>query len=97
MFCLDTANGGNEQVGAALEWLKQQASDIFLIAGNVGSSQGFEWLEAQGADAIRVGIAGGSVCETRTETGVFVPAPYAVAEACAVRRRALIIGDGGVR
>jgi IMP dehydrogenase len=37
------------------------------------------------------------VCETRTETGVFVPTPYAVAEAARVRRRALIIGDSGVR
>ncbi len=44
-----------------------------------------------------MGIAGGSVCETKTETGVFVPTASAVAEAVTVRRRALIIGDGGVR
>ncbi len=67
------------------------------MAGNVASAEAFSWLEEQGADAIRVGIAGGSVCETRTETGVYVPTPYSVAEIAAVRKRALIIGDGGVR
>jgi len=68
-----------------------------VIAGNVASAEGFRWLEEQGADAVRVGIAGGSVCETRTETGVYVPTLYAVAEAVQVRSRALIIGDSGVR
>jgi len=97
IVCLDSANGGHEQVGQAIDWIKSRYADLFLIAGNVASAQVFEWLEGRGADAIRVGIAGGSVCETRTETGVFVPTPYAVAEAAAVRRRALIIGDGGVR
>jgi IMP dehydrogenase len=97
LFCLDTANGAHRQVERAIAWIRNQASDVFLIAGNVASAETFSWLEEQGADAIRVGIAGGSVCETKTETGVFVPTPYAVAEAVSVRRRALIIGDGGVR
>jgi IMP dehydrogenase len=61
------------------------------------SAEAFTWLEDRGADAIRVGIAGGAVCETRTETGVFVPTPYTVAEVAQVRRRALIVGDSGVR
>ena len=37
------------------------------------------------------------MCETRTETAVYAPTPHAVAEAAQVRRRALIIGDSGVR
>ncbi len=85
VFCLDTANGAHVQVEQALIWLRGRASDLFLVAGNVASAEAFRWLEERGADAIRVGIAGGSVCETRTETGVFVPTPYAVAEASAVR------------
>ena len=97
LFCLDTANGAHLQVEQALTWLRSQAPDVFLIAGNIASAETFSWLEERGADAIRVGIAGGSVCETRTETAVFVPTPYAVAEAASIRRRALIIGDGGVR
>lgn len=97
IICLDSANGGHLQVGRAIAWIKDRRRDVFVLAGNVASGDVFEWLEAQGADAIRVGIAGGSVCETKTETGVFAPTPYAVAEAVAARRRALIIGDGGVR
>ncbi len=97
VLCLDTANGAHEQVGAALVWARERCADAFLMAGNVASAEAFAWLEQRGADAIRVGIAGGAVCETRTETGVFVPTPYAVAEVAGVRRRALIVGDSGVR
>src|ERR671934_321411 len=97
IICLDTANGAHRQVASAISWIKERKADIFLIAGNVATAEAFRWLETEGADAIRVGIAGGSVCETRNETGVYVPTPYAVAEAASVRSRALIIGDGGVR
>lgn len=97
IICLDTANGAHRQVAHAIDRIKSTHGDVFLIAGNVATAEGFSWLEAEGADAIRVGIAGGSVCETRNETGVYVPTPYAVSEAASVRKRALIIGDGGVR
>ena len=96
-ICLDTANGAHHQVGVALTWTRERRDDVTLIAGNVASAEAFTWLEDRGADAIRVGIAGGAVCETRTETGVFVPTPYTVAEVAQVRRRALIVGDSGVR
>ena len=97
VVCLDTANGAHEQVGAAIDWVREQADDVFVIAGNVATAEAFRWLEDRGADAIRVGIAGGSVCETRTETAVYAPTPHAVAEVAQVRRRALIIGDSGIR
>jgi IMP dehydrogenase len=97
VVCLDTANGAHVQVAAAIEWVKRAAPDAYVIAGNVGSAETFRWLEEQGADAIRVGIGGGALCETRTETGVYAPTPQAVLEAAGVRRRALIVGDGGVR
>ena len=97
VFCLDTANGAHVQVKAAMNWCRAQARDIFVVAGNVASAEAFSWLQDQGADAIRVGIAGGSVCETRTETGVFVPTPYAVWECAQVKHHALVIGDSGVR
>jgi IMP dehydrogenase len=97
IFCLDTANGAHSQVEVALKYLREQAGDVFVITGNVASAEAFTWLEERGADAIRVGIAGGSVCETKTETGVFVPTPYAVHEVAQVRKSALIIADSGVR
>ena len=97
IICLDTANGAHSQVAAAMQWLRAQSEDVFIIAGNVATAEAFTWLEDLGVDAIRVGIAGGSVCETKTETGVFSPTPYSVAEAASVRKHALIIGDSGVR
>lgn len=97
IVCLDTANGAHEQVGHAVRWIRQQGTAVFLIAGNVASAETFRWLEDHDVDAIRVGIAGGSVCETRTETGVHAPTPYSVYECAQVRRHALIIADGGVR
>jgi IMP dehydrogenase/GMP reductase len=97
LVCLDTANGAHTQVASAIEWVKRAAPDAFVVTGNVGSAETFRWLEDQGADAIRVGIGGGALCETRTETGIYAPTPQSVLEAVGVRRRALIIGDGGVR
>jgi IMP dehydrogenase/GMP reductase len=97
IVCLDTANGAHLQVAAAIDRIRDAAPDAFVIAGNVASAEAFQWLEERGADAVRVGIAGGALCETRTETGVYTPTPQAVLEAVSVRRRALIIGDGGVR
>jgi IMP dehydrogenase len=97
IVCLDTANGAHEQVAHAVRWVRDQDPSVFLIAGNVATAETFRWLEDHGVDAIRVGIAGGSVCETRTETGVYAPTPYSVHECARVRRHALIIADGGIR
>ena len=97
VVCLDTANGAHTKVASAIAWVRRATPDPFVIAGNVGSAETFRWLEDQGADAIRVGIGGGALCETRNETGIYAPTPQAVLDAASVRRRALIIGDGGVR
>ena len=97
IICIDTANGAHVQVADTLAWIRSRDADVFVVAGNVASAEAFSFLEDAGADAIRVGIAGGSVCETRNETGVYSPTPYAVAEAASVRRRALIVGDSGIR
>jgi IMP dehydrogenase len=97
IVCLDTANGAHDQVAHAVRWVREQEPAVFLIAGNVATAETFVWLEDHGVDAIRVGIAGGSVCETRTETGVHAPTPYSVYECAQVRGHALIIADGGIR
>jgi IMP dehydrogenase/GMP reductase len=109
VFCLDTANGASTGVQRRLGILKDKYHDIFIVAGNVASPEAFRQLEGWGADAIRVGIAGGSVCETRTETGVYSPMATVIAE-CATRGHktlygpkekepnyALVIADGGIR
>jgi len=82
IFCIDTANGANQMVEKTIKRLKDTYSEIFIVAGNVASAETYRQLEDWGADAIRVGIAGGSVCETRTETGVYSPMA-SVVQACA--------------
>jgi len=106
VVCLDTANGASEMVHRALGTLKDKYPDIFIITGNVASWQAFQALESWGADAIRVGIAGGSVCGTRMETGVYSPMATAI-DNCAhyyrhnhniyYKRKALLIADGGIK
>lgn len=109
IFCIDTANGASVSVQETLGRLKQLYPDIFIVAGNIASAENFFELEKWGADAIRVGIAGGSVCETRTETGVYSPMATAIWE-CAQQghqnlvapkekplKPALLIADGGIK
>jgi IMP dehydrogenase/GMP reductase len=99
IFCIDTANGASETVQKTLGTLKDKYPDIFIITGNVASGENFHTLAMWGADAIRVGIAGGSVCETRTETGVYSPMASAILT-CANRNaqhKALLIADGGIK
>lgn len=96
IFCIDTANGANKMVERAIKTLKNGYPDIFIVTGNVASAETFLELESWGADAIRVGIAGGSVCETRTETGVYSPMA-SVIQQCANRIRTIYqpVGSGG--
>lgn len=111
VFCLDTANGASVRVQEVIGRLKDKYPDIFIIAGNVASVEAFNELEKWGADAIRVGIAGGSVCETRTETGVYSPMASVLIdiverrtkliprrfETFGIAGHAKIIADGGIK
>lgn len=78
-FCIDIANGASVQMERAVKTLKELCPDAFVVAGNVASSEGFWKLQEWGADAIRVGIGGGSACTTRDETGVYSPAATLIA------------------
>jgi IMP dehydrogenase/GMP reductase len=101
IFCLDTANGANIQIQKALLDGGVVLRESFIIAGNVATKEQFGYLASLGVHAIRVGIAGGSVCETRTETGVYMPTLESVCECSEYRdtlkNPPLIIADGGIR
>ena len=116
IFCFDTANGANRQVGRAIEKIKILAGSMlsdedrfYIIAGNVATEAGYEYLTNVGVDAVRVGIAAGSVCETKTETGIYLPTLESVRRCDKERNRLanlrngyrenlpLIIADGGIR
>ena len=66
-----------------------------IIAGNVATYAGADYLASCGADIIKVGIGGGSVCSTRIKTGFGVPTLTSVQQCARISRS--IIADGGIR
>lgn len=98
LFVVDTAHGHSARVLEKIRTLKRQFS-VEVIAGNVATAEGTQALIDAGADAVKVGIGGGSICTTRVVTGIGVPQLSAVI-ACAQaakKRNTSIIADGGIR
>lgn len=59
VFCIDVANGFSLTTAKCFVEIKKRHSDIWVIAGNVASKEGFQFLSELGVDAVRCGIAGG--------------------------------------
>lgn len=96
-LCLDVANGYQESFVDTVKTLRERHRAMPIMAGNVVTGEMVEELLLSGADIIKVGIGGGSVCTTRTMTGVGYPQLSAVIE-CADAAHGLgghIISDGG--
>jgi IMP dehydrogenase len=70
---IDVAHGHHQKVKWTIEHLNDYQPTLDIIAGNVATPEGAIDLIKWGADAIRVGVGGGSVCTTRMKTGVGVP------------------------
>ncbi len=94
-FCLDVAHAHAKYVGQTIKKVRQLIPEACLLAGNVATYAGADYLASCGADIIKVGIGGGSVCSTRIKTGFGVPTLYSVRECARVDRS--IIADGGLR
>ena len=102
VLLIDVAHGNTKQVRDAIAWCKQNLPNyVDVIAGNVATYEGAKNLVEWGADAIRVGIGNGSLCETRIRTGVGIPQVTALIDCVrAVEESGIdvpIIADGGVR
>lgn len=96
IVCVDVAHGHAKLVNQTIRTLRQRYKDnIAIIAGNVATYAGADYLAAAGADIIKVGIGGGSVCTTRIKTGFGVPQLSAIMMCRQVDRA--IIADGGIR
>jgi GMP reductase len=96
-ICIDVANGYSEPFVDAVKRIRSKYPDKVIIAGNVVSGEMVEELLLSGADLVKVGIGPGSVCTTRTKTGVGYPQLSAIIE-CADAAHGLggqIISDGG--
>jgi len=97
VILIDVAHGHHKFVKDAIENLKKHLpSHVDIIAGNVATTQGAIDLESWGADAIRVGIGGGSLCTTRIKTGFGVPNVTSLHD-CSLVVDVPIIACGGIR
>jgi len=94
-FCVDVAHAHAKYVGKTLKKLRQLLKDRCIMAGNVATYAGSDYLASCGADIIKAGIGGGSVCSTRIKTGFGVPMLTCIQD-CARTDRS-IVADGGIR
>jgi len=95
---VSTAHGHTAGVGEVVRLVRQAFPSLTLIAGNVTSGEGVEFLADCGADAIKVGQGPGSICTTRIVAGVGIPQLTAlyVASKPARARGVRILADGGI-
>lgn len=95
---LSSAHAHTKSMGEALRFLKKQFPSLTLIAGNVTSGEGIEYLAHAGADAIKIGQGPGSICTTRIVAGVGIPQLTAlyIAQQAAKGKNVRILADGGI-
>ncbi|NDV55709.1 IMP dehydrogenase [Parabacteroides sp. 52] len=71
VLCIDSSDGYSEWQYDTLVWIKETYGEKVLVgAGNVVDQEGFNYLADAGADFIKVGIGGGSICITREQKGI---------------------------
>jgi len=94
---IDVANAYHESFVDFVTKIREEYPEKIIIAGNVVTPNMTEELIIKGADIVKVGIGPGSVCTTRTQTGVGVPQFSAIME-CSDAANGVgghIIADGG--
>lgn len=101
VICVDIAHAHSTHCLNFVEHIAKTYPKLLLIAGNVATGKAAEELAAAGADVVKVGIGGGSICSTRGTTGNGVPQLTAIidaAEALDYRGyNAKLISDGGIK
>lgn len=101
IILVDVAHGHHSNMEVALAELKAHLTEgvTDVIAGNIATAEAAEDLIAWGADGLRVGIGGGSLCTTRVKTGFGVPNVTSIEEVFKVAEGAgvPIMADGGIK
>lgn len=95
-FNVDVAHGHSRKVAETIKYMKDKKSGIIVMAGNVCTLEGAEFLRDAGADLIKVGIGPSPVCRTRGATGFGYPQLSAIQE-CAEVKGVSIVADGGIK
>ena len=86
VLCIDSSEGFSEWQKITLEYIhKNFGEDVKVGAGNVVDAEGFNFLAEAGADFVKVGIGGGSICITREAKGIGRGQATAVIDVCNAR------------
>ncbi|MCH5189422.1 MAG: IMP dehydrogenase [Oscillospiraceae bacterium] len=86
VLCIDSSEGFSEWQKLTIEWIRENYGDSVKVgAGNVVDADGFHFLADCGADFIKVGIGGGSICITRETKGIGRGQATALIEVCKAR------------
>ncbi len=84
--CIDSSEGYSEWQKRTIEWIRAKYGDTVKVgAGNVVDGEGFRFLADCGADFIKVGIGGGSICITRETKGIGRGQATALIDVCKAR------------
>ena len=97
MITIDVANAYHQNMVEFVARVRDEYPEKVIIAGNVVTPEMTEELIINGADVVKIGIGPGSVCTTRTMTGVGVPQFSAILD-CADAANGVdghIMADGG--
>ena len=98
VLVIDVAHGHHKNVIDMVKWCKEQPEfdEVDIIAGNIATAQAAIDLENAGADGLRVGIGGGSLCTTRIKTGFGVPNVTSLEDVVS-EAKTPVMADGGIR
>jgi IMP dehydrogenase len=98
VIAVSTAHGFSKGVGDTVKVLRDAFPKLPIIAGNVTSAAGVEYLADCGANAVKVGQGPGSICTTRIVAGVGIPQMTAlyVCSLAAKKKKVAMLADGGI-
>ncbi len=105
VLCIDSSEGFSAWQAQTLAWIREKYGDTVKVgAGNVVDREGFRFLAEAGADFVKIGIGGGSICITRETKGIGRGQATAVIEVAKARDEYFaetgiyvpICSDGGI-
>ncbi len=100
LVCIDTANANNAHVLKKCEEIKKKYN-VKVILGNIAGGVTLKHLVDAGADAVRIGIGGGSMCTTSIQTGIGIGQVSSVLDVYFTRMEQklniALIADGGIK
>lgn len=93
---VDIANGDTKAGVDTVKYIRSRCDARNIMAGNVATRSGFARLQDAGANFIRVGIGGGSICSTRINTGFGMPTLTSIYDCAKKKDTAYLVADGGI-